>query len=246
MMEKDGWVHPGYLWSKRRRENVFVDYLFDISNYDPALYDRMVSGFGNPSTAESMLKWPVRFPSDDEMAWEVNYGCNDNPAFALAIKYPEELFHLSEYLECSDAWKFFFRGIRYVPEEDRGAFMETDQNGKPVKSTHIICPLSVREEGEEAIIWTQAVFYPEEKEVKYVPGEDEVFTSTEEVKPVRVLIRTNRENFFRDEEENEAYLFVRDGSTMSFTCEEHDVSSLDDWTMFCAIKEGRLYPRISF
>lgn len=236
MMERDGWVHSGYLWSPKRKENVYFDYLFDAKN-DMTLYDRMARSFGNPSVAEAMLTWPVHFHGEDEMVWEINYGFNDNPAFALAIKYPDEVFHLCEYMEGIGSEKFFFCGIRHDEERDADIYADSDQNGKRVKSIFFVTPIGIKADEDDVIITTQAVFYPENNEVND-PG---LFTE-DEINPVKVLIRGRKEDICCYE--GDVYLFMRDDSKFSFSCEEKDISGMEEWRLFRAIEEGRNYPVI--
>lgn len=239
MMEEEGWVHAGDLWSGRRKENVHFEYLFDVKAKDAALYDKLAVFFENPKRAEEMLKWPVRFNGEDEMCWDVNYGFSDIPAFVLAIKYPDELFHLAEYMEYSGVNSFYFRGTRFDSERNGDVFLETDHLGKAVNHTLPTLPLSCEEKGNEVWVTTQAAFYPECKEEQET-SEDDIFKPSAEPKVVKMTLRVNKEDYCKKGEE--IYLFEREGSHISYECEEHDIKGLDERQIVRAIEEGRGFP----
>jgi len=241
VLEKEGWIHAGDLWSDRRKENVHFDHLFDVKAKDAVLYDRLAACFSNPERAEAMMNWPVWFKGDDAMCWDVNYGFSDTPAFVLAISYPDELFHLTEYMECSGMDRFYFRGTRFDTDRKEVVFLETDHRGNPVKHTLPVLPLSFEEKGSEVWVTTQAVFYPESTEEEEVSEED-VFKPSVEPRVVKMILRANKEDFCKKGEE--IYLFEREGSHIMYECEEHDIKGLDERQIVRAIEEGRDFPKI--
>ena len=90
------------------------------------------------------------------------------------------------------------------------------------------------------MVTTQAAFYPESTEEEV--SEEDVFKPAAEPKVVKMILRANKEDFCKKGEE--IYLFEREGSHVSYECEEYDITSLDERQILQAIEEGRGFPKI--